>query len=185
MSTPDNFSFARIYEKYHRKCYFFAKSYVHDSDAAEDIASESLIKLWEMSKKQTLDNPQAALFVIVKNKALDYLKHLTVRQTAFADISAKGRRELELRINTLEASDPDKIFSSDIEEIIVRTVSSLPDRTREIFSMYRKNDLPKEEIAKIFGITVKGVDYHLSTAMNRLKEALRDYFPLLFFIYFR
>lgn len=185
MNSADHLSFASIYEKYHRKCYLFTKSYVHDGIAAEDIASESLIKLWEMSRKQIIENPQAALFVIVKNKALDWLRHQSVRQAAFSNISEKSKRELQLRINTLEANDPEKVFSGDIEKIIEETLALLPPKTREIFSMYRLKDVSKSDIARQFDISVKGVDYHISAAMARLKEALKDYFPLLFFIYFQ
>lgn len=184
-SNSGHLSFAYIYEKYHRRCYLFIKSYVHNPTAAEDLASESLIKLWEMSKRQVLENPAAALYVIARNKALDYLKHLAVIQSAHIDISARSKRELEQRINTLEAGDPDKIFVSDIEKIIEDTLASLPQRTREIFEMYRLRDISKTEIASALGISVKGVDYHISVALGRLKANLKDYFPLLFFIYFQ
>lgn len=178
-------SFTYIYEKYRRRCYLFIKSYVHSSTAAEDLASESLIKLWEMSKRQVLGNPAAALYAIARNKALDYLKHQAVIQSAHINISFRSKRELEQRINTLEASDPDKIFVSDIEKIIEETLASLPRKTREIFEMYRLRDTSKAEIADVFGISVKGVDYHISAALASLKKNLKDYFPLLFFIYFQ
>ena len=51
--SDNNFSF--IYTSYYRKSFLFAKSYVHDDMAAEEIASESLIKLWERVKSEKID----------------------------------------------------------------------------------------------------------------------------------
>ena len=43
----DNISFSELYTQYYKRSFLFAKSYVRDEMAAEDIASESLIQLWE------------------------------------------------------------------------------------------------------------------------------------------
>lgn len=47
MSNAVASSFNEIYTSYYKKSFFFAKSYVHDDLAAEDIASESLIKSFD------------------------------------------------------------------------------------------------------------------------------------------
>ncbi|MCS3204178.1 hypothetical protein NXV42_06285 [Bacteroides fragilis] len=38
-------SFNALHTLYYRKSFLFARSYVHDEQAAEDIAAEALIKL--------------------------------------------------------------------------------------------------------------------------------------------
>lgn len=67
-------SFNAIYTLYYRKSFLFARSYVHDEQAAEDIAAEALIKLWEKLKSDIINSPQAMLLTILKNKSLDYLR---------------------------------------------------------------------------------------------------------------
>ena len=68
-----------------RSLFFFAKSYVHNDLAAEDIASEALIKLWEKLKAESVEEKYILplLLTILKNKALDYLKHEEVKRSAF------------------------------------------------------------------------------------------------------
>ena len=83
MSNAIVSSFNEIYTSYYKKSFFFAKSYVHDDLAAEDIASDSLIKLWEKLKTEKIDYIEPLLLTILKNKALDYLKHEEVKRTAF------------------------------------------------------------------------------------------------------
>ena len=183
MDNLNSSNFKKFYIAYYDRCFLFAKSYVHNDLVAEDIASESLIKLWELSEVEEIENPLKLLYVISKNKALDYLKHEKIKQEALISISEHTQRELEIRISTLEASNPDKIFSNDIQNIVHTTVSNLPEQTRKIFEMSRFKNMQKKDIANYFSITIKGVDYHISKALSSLRENLKDYFPaLLYFL---
>ncbi len=176
--------FKQFYDTYYKRCFLFAKSYVHDDWLAEDISSGALVKLWEISQEKTVDNPKIILFTILRNKALDYLKHQTIKENTLSTLSEYGRRELEIRISTLEATNPDKIFANDIQRIVHDTLAKLPEQTRTIFEMNRFQNLSKKEIGDKLGISVKGVDYHISKALKCLRENLQDYFPIILFLFF-
>ncbi|GHT47788.1 hypothetical protein FACS189440_09420 [Bacteroidia bacterium] len=184
MDCAKPFVFKSFYAAYYNRCFLFAKSYVHDDWVAEDIASESLIKIWEISQSEELENPKTLLFTIVKHKALDHLKHQAIRMEVLAQLSDNGMRELEIRISNLEASNPEKIFAANIRDIINTTLAGLPEQTRSIFEMYRFRNLSKKEIAERYNISIKGVDYHLSKALNVLRENLKDYVPAFYFFIF-
>jgi RNA polymerase sigma-70 factor (ECF subfamily) len=183
MDREKSLGFKGFYTTYYNRCFLFAKSYVHDGWAAEDIASEALIKIWEISQAEETDNLKTLLFTIVKHKALDYLKHEAIRTEAIAQLSDKGRRELEIRISTLEACNPEIIFASNIQDIIQSTLAGLPEQTRKIFEMNRFQNRSKKEIAEMYNISIKGVDYHLSKALKSLRENLKDYFPVFLFFF--
>lgn len=178
MDTIESFNFNDIYTNYYKRCFLFAKSYVHDDMVAEDIASEALIKLWEMSKTEAIHKPRVVLFVIIKHKALDYLKHELVKQNALATLKESGLRELDIRISTLEASSPENIFSADIQRIIEDTVIKLPEQTKQVFRMYHMENISKQEIAEKYNISIKGVDYHISKALLGLRKNLKDYLTI-------
>lgn len=55
MNKMEEHFFNEIYTCYYKKSFYFAKSYVHDDLVAEDIASESLIKLWEKLKTESME----------------------------------------------------------------------------------------------------------------------------------
>ena len=112
------------------------------------------------------------LFTILKHKALDWLKHEQVRMTAFETFADWQSRELSLRISSLEACSPDGIFSNEIGRIV-----------RQAFVLSRFKDKSNREIAEALGISVKGVEYHISKALKTLRVALKDYLPLLCFFY--
>ena len=177
-------SFNEIYTSYYKKSFFFAKSYVHNDLAAEDIASESLIKLWEKLKTEKIDYIEPLLLTILKNKALDYLKHEGVKRTAFESMVDWHQQELSIRISTLESCDPNEIFSDEVESIIWETLKLIPEQTQRIFLLSRFENKSNKEIAELMGISVKGVEYHISKALKALRITLKDYLPLFYFFFY-
>lgn len=177
-------SFNEIYTSYYKKSFFFAKSYVHDDLAAEDIASESLIRLWEKLKTEKIDYIEPLLLTILKNKALDYLKHEEVKRTAFESMVDWHQQELSIRISTLESCDPNEIFSDEVESIIRETLKLLPEQTRQIFLLSRFENKSNKEIAEQMGVSIKGVEYHISKALKALRITLKDYLPLFYFFFY-
>jgi len=184
MSNAIVSSFNEIYTSYYKKSFFFAKSYVHDDLAAEDIASDSLIKLWEKLKTEKIDYIEPLLLTILKNKALDYLKHEEVKRTAFESMADWHQQELSIRISTLESCDPNEIFSDEVESIIRETLKLLPEQTRQIFLLSRFENKSNKEIAEQMGISIKGVEYHISKALKALRITLKDYLPLFYFFFY-
>lgn len=178
------YSFNEIYTTYYKKSFYFAKSYVHENVIAEDIVSESMIRLWEKLKELPMERTEVPLYLmkILKNKCLDYLKHEQVRRNAHEEIIAWQQRELDLRLTSLEACCPDEIFSVEIEAIIHQTLLSLHEQTRKIFILSRFEQKSNQEIADEMGITVKGVEYHITKALKALRIGLKDYLPLFYFL---
>lgn len=170
-------SFNDVYTSYYRKSFLFVKSYVHDELVAEDIVSESLIKLWERIKCQPVENVQSFLFTILKNKALDHLRHEAVQREVYKSLIELHKREHELRITMLQACEPNEMFSSEIHKILHTTLISINQKSRKIFELSRFENKTNKEIAKIFNISVKGVDYHIALTINELRIKLKDYLP--------
>jgi len=179
MSLDSLNSFNNIYTTYYRKAFLYVKSYVHDDMAAEDIVTDALIKLWERMKLEMVNPVRPLLFTILKNLSLDYLKHQTVKQTAHDAIAETLNRELEIRTSSLESSNPNDVFSSEIQQIIEKTLNSLPETTRTIFILSRFENKSQKEIAETYKISVKGVDYHIIQSVRLLRITLKDYLPLL------
>lgn len=172
-------SFNEIYSAFYRKSYLYVKSYIHDDMAAEDIATEALIKLWEIMKKETIDPILPFLITLLKNRSLDHLKHQAILRNVHGAMTETMNRELEIRTSTLEMSDPVDIFSNEVKQIIEETLNSLPEKTREIFKLSRFVNKPHKEIAEIYQISIKGVDYHIAQTVKELRSALKDYLPFL------
>jgi RNA polymerase sigma-70 factor (ECF subfamily) len=186
MNTPLYTSFEVFYKQFYRKAFNFTKSYVHDVPAAENIASEAFIKFWEESRRIKINNPEVYLLTILKNKALDYLKHETVREEAFRKIATAHQEELAMRISMLEALNPVEVFTIEIQQIVQDTLARFPEQTRLIFELSRFENQSNKEIARQLGLSEKAVEYHITKALKALRISLKDYLPLfLFFCLFK
>ena len=184
MMEKDKFkAFNEIYNTYYRKCFLFAKSYVHNIEVSDDFASEAMMKLWEnFENANDIINMQAFLLTVVKNLSLNYLRREQLKFQAHESILNKSQKEIEFRISTLESCDPEVLFSAEVRSIFDKTLASLPEKTRKVFVMSRIEDKSNKEIAHKFGISVKGVDYHVAKALKELRITLKDYLPVLLFL---
>lgn len=175
--------FGIIYKTYYNKAFLFSKSYVKDQLVAEDIASESLLAFWRQIKREEVKYPVALLLTILKNKSLDYIKHNELQYEVFDKLTENYKRELTLRISSLEAFEPESLFVGELRKIIEDTLASLPEQTRRIFEMSRYENKSNKDIAENLEITTKGVEYHISKALKVLRTNLKDYLPLFYFLF--
>ena len=174
--------FSKLYQEYYDRSFRFVSLYVHNDLAAEDIVSESLIKLWETLRTEKIQNPLAFLITILKNKSLDHLRSESRKGAMQENLVDWHERALAIRIDNLEACNPDAMFSNEIKRILHKTLETLPSQTRRIFILSRIQQKSGKEIAEMLNLTVKGVDYHIAKALKVLRITLKDYLPLLLLI---
>ena len=174
-------NFNSIYTAYYRKAFLFTLSYVHNDLVAEDIVSEAIIYLWELSKEREIPSVEAILITYIRSKSLNYLKHIQAQENVFQTLLDNGQRELEIRISTLEACDPKEILSEELRAKVHALLESMPEKTRIAFIHDRLDGKSHKEIAEELGVSVKGVEYHISRAVKMLRDNLKDYAPFLFF----
>ena len=175
--------FSEFFHENQEKFLSFAYSYIRDRQEAEDILMESMITLWENRDKWEEDsNLHGLLLTIIKNKALNYLAHLQVRLRAEEEINSHSQRELDLRISTLEACEPDTIFDSEIQHIVQKALKRMPNQSRQIFILSRYQNTPNKKIAEQLGISVKSVEFHITKALKILRTELKDYLVSILFL---
>ena len=172
-------TFHELYTDYYSRSFRFVKAYVCDEKVAEDIVSEAMIALWQKNKAGELKEetilPYA--FKVLRNRALDYLKSKRTRCEIAGITDEMETGDLDLRIMSLSETSEDKIFSNEISSIVATTLARMPERSREIFRLSRMDGKTYLEIAKMFDMTDKGVEYHMGIALKMLRNALKDYFP--------
>lgn len=181
----DTESFNRLFRKHKDSFTQFAKSYVRDVMAAEDIYMESMLQYWEkMSNLPADTNVAAYILTIVKNKSLNYLRHQLVELEMQNKIGSVQQREISMNISSLEVCNPSDLFANDIQDIIANTLKDMSENTKDVFYLSRFDNHTNKEIAKKLNITEKGVEYHMSKALKALRITLKDYLPFLLFFLF-
>lgn len=177
--------FSENYKDYFRRCFLYAQSYVQDQYLSEDIASEALTKLWEnWDDSYTPLQRKSFLLTIIRNKCLDHLRKIQGNIKTHVELTEISQRELDLRISLLESTVPQELFISDIQKIVNNTLTQLPLQTQLIFKLSRIENKSAKEIAEELGISVKSVEYHITKSLSLLRMKLKDYLPIVMFLYF-
>ena len=168
-----DFDFDTIYTSCYKGLVAYATRYV-DIEEAQNIVQDTMMWLWD--NKQTIipgKSINALLMRIVRNKALNNVKHNTVLSRVHKQIEASLREQFE---------SPDLYMSVELAELLEKALKSLPDNLRETFILSRVERLSYKDIAERLGISVKAVDNRLSRTMKILKQELKDYLPVLLFL---
>ena len=176
--------FEEIYVTYYSKLKRFAREYVIRKEDAENIVHDVFLELWEQKKSLANHiNISGFLFLTIKNRCIDFLRHKTLEIKTANNIQEEYYRTLQLKFQSLEAFD-DKLFSeSDIEKMINDAISSLPEKCRQIFIMNKIEAKKQKEIAEELHISVNTVESQMAIAYQKLREILKDYIPLFIFIF--
>src|SRR5690554_5500609 len=168
MQNPRNIvNFNKLFNDHYLQFIYFAMGYVRDETKAQDFVSDAFATYWEVLDTLPYDtNAPGYILTIVKNKCLNYLQHKKVKLKAAQEINEQAQWALSIRINTLEACNPDKIFSQEIHQIIENTLQRLPERTSKIFKMSRFDNLSHKEIAEKLNLSTKSIEYHISKTLG-------------------
>ncbi len=168
-------AFELIFHKYFQRLFNFAKAYVIDKEVAKEIIQESYMKIWEIrSRLKPESNPEALLFTLVRNIALNYLKHRLIERKYLQ--TAKQQNEIHrLHYVALKNDVIEKLYSAEIQAALNRAIENLPTRCRQVFKLSRIENLANKEIASKLNISVKTVENQITAALKRIRPAIREY----------
>ena len=170
--------FNKLFAEYHGLFVRFANTYLQDEAAAEDIAVEGIMYYWENRYSLSSNsNIPAYILEVIKHKCLNYLRHLRVREDVEQRIQEHQQRVNSLRIATLEACDPQEIFSSEAGRLVDEALAMMPDKTRRIFIMSRYENKTYPEIAAHFSLCRRRRICNQSSAKTK-ERCLRLGLPL-------
>ena len=120
-------------------------------------------------------NIKGYIFTIIRNRCIDILEERKYLLQKNDELYKHIIGEIELNISSLKGCDPSELFTSEIENIVNDTIKTLPNRTREIFYERYLEQKSYKTIAENFGISVKGVEFHVTKSLNVLRKKLKDY----------
>ena len=151
-------NFSEMYLTYYPKLVRFAKEFVMLEEDAENITQDVFADLWERRDSMSeIENVNAYLFRLVKNRSLDYLKRKISEQKYVESTQTSFEIELSLKLQSLDRFDACYFLEGNDTEILIRAaINSLPKRCRDIFLMSRLEGLKYKEISERLGISING-----------------------------
>ena len=176
--------FRDLYQTYRDRFLRLAISFVNDESIAEDFVTDSFVSYWENRHKLPENtNVPAYILVSLKNKCLTHLTRLRKEQEILSEIKSQREWELDFQITSLNACDPQEIFSEEVQQLVNRAIESLPDKTKEVFWLSRMEYLTNREISQRLGVTTKAVEFHITKALKVMRRELKDYLPVFFYLF--
>ena len=136
-----------MYLTYYSKLVRFAREFVILEEDAENITQDVFTDLWERRDSMDhVENMNAYLFRLVKNRCLDHLKHKIFEQKYVEVMQTSFEIELNLKLQSLDRFDGSDMSVGNDTEILVRAaINSLPKRCRDIFLLSRMEGLKYKE----------------------------------------
>ena len=154
-------AFKRIYELYQKRLLFFVKQLVTDPEEAEDIVSETFLKLWHMKANFETENKiKAFLYISCKNSSINSLNY--------------RKRIHSHHKNILHALSEEDFIShqeaySEIMHQLEAAIGKLPLKQQDVIKMVLFEGLTDEEIAQRLNKTEKTVRNQKNTAIQLLR----------------
>jgi RNA polymerase sigma-70 factor (ECF subfamily) len=154
--------FETLYRQHASAVFRFAWGLCGDRSAAEDLVSETFVRLLVRAPR------------IETRTALAYL--LAVARNTYLSGQRRRRREVPLPAEIPDSmQDPvDNLDDQERLAAVLRALSSLPEGERAALLLHVDHDLPYEDIASALGTSVGAVKVRIHRARVRLARALAE-----------
>jgi RNA polymerase sigma factor (sigma-70 family) len=141
---------------------------IRDPSEAEDLTHEVFIRLAGVSLG-ALRSADAYVFQIAANLLRDRARRNKVREDYLQSVATVGDP-------TGDVLDPARIVSGrrSLSALVAR-LRELPDRTREIFVLYRIENVEKDDIAVAYDVSVSQVEKEVAKATAYLMLFREDW----------
>ena len=137
-----------------------ATRYLNDSDEAEDIVQDAMLKLW-MLRKQLIGNVEGFAVVLVRNLALNRLRRLRRTHTL---------TEMELiELESMTDSDADRATTDEQVAQLLSLIDTLPDRQRTILRLHDIEGMDYTDLAQLTGMPAAALRQTISRTRRHLR----------------
>jgi RNA polymerase sigma-70 factor (ECF subfamily) len=175
ISRNDRTAFREMFECFYAALCVYARRFVGPDDVSEDIVQDVFCAVWSNRHRMDYRIPaKNYLTTAVRNHCINYLRDR--RTTAFD--------ELPQPADAACAENPDSVWMlNELEQLLADALAKLPPEYRMAFEMSRLEEQPVSEIARAMGVSTRTVERYRNRAIEILKTELKDYLPLVIFLF--
>jgi RNA polymerase sigma-70 factor (ECF subfamily) len=171
----DEKAFEELFKSYYQALCAFTDGYVRSRETAEELVQTMFLRLWEKRESwEPVTGIRAYLFAACRNQALDHLKHRRVVDRVTLAAGDVGSEEMG---RTQPVQPDEAMHATELAEAFRLAVEQLPERRRAVVVLRWEHHLSNLEIARALGISVKGVEGHVTRALALLRDRLRAFRP--------
>lgn len=166
----------RLFKTYYSSLRNYAKIIIKNGVIADDLVQEVFLKLLESNSIIIIDHTaKTYLFRAVHNQCINYLKSLKTTTSLGATTSEEILNHSSLITRDFEDNILVRLTSAEMLTYINKEIELLPPQCREIFLLNRQSDMTYNQISEKLGISYNTVKTQVMRALDRLREALKNF----------
>jgi RNA polymerase sigma-70 factor (ECF subfamily) len=165
VAASDAETFASLYERTFPRVYAYVSSLVRDRATAEDVTALAFERAYRKRRRYHArrGSPEAWLFGIARNAALDELRR------------RKRRARLEADPEDLGAAALDEQAELARRRVVVRAaLASLDGHERDLVALKFAGGLSNAEIGRILGVSETNAGTRIHRILTKLREACHE-----------
>lgn len=169
-------SYEELVQEYGKRVLSIAYDYVKDYDAAQDVAQEVFIRIWQKGKEfQARASVFSWIYRITVNLAIDHIRKSKSR----GKLSNKEGEYVDLYRTEQQSGSTGTTPGMEMERSALRkridtSLEVLSEHQKQAFILRYYQDMPIDEIAAIMGCKESTVRQHLFRASHKLQNELSD-----------
>jgi RNA polymerase sigma-70 factor (ECF subfamily) len=168
-------AFARLVDEYHKTVYRLALRIVQDADAADDVAQETFIRVWQgLPQVRDFQAVRGWICSIARNVSHDRQRtQARQRSVSLDEPTAEtnlGRRQA---IGDPSPNPESRLVNAQRDRAIQQALASLKEKHRLVLALREMDDMTYDEIATALGCSVGTVESRLHRARKALAKKLK------------
>jgi RNA polymerase sigma-70 factor (family 1) len=165
-------SFRNLFNMLYPSMCLFANKFLKSYENSEDVAQEIFIELWNRRAKfSTYEQVKAFLYLSIKNRCLNFIKHLAVEEKF-------NQNELKENSHSIE----EYIIEVDVIQQLYEIINNLPEQRKTVIQLSMQ-EMTNEEIAQNMNVSVNTVKLHKKIAYKTLRNKLGPLQPILLLLF--
>lgn len=169
IADGDQKSFDQLFSQYRDRLFYYLRKITKSNEIAEEIVLDVFLKMWTGRAILTeIDNFEAFLFRVARNKAIDFLRK--VKKSRF--------RQMELwdHLQAMAGSDTadQQLLLEETSAALQEAVEQLSPRRKKVFQLSREEGLTYEQIGKKLHLSTHTVRNHLSASLHFIRRHLAE-----------
>lgn len=162
-------AFDLLVNAYRRRVHALAWSIVRDRQGAEDVAQDVFVKLWRaLPRYDGRAQLSTWIYAITRNAGISALRGRRP-EVSLEDPDVLAAAEAA---GAESAGDGGRRDAAELDRTLARHVAGLPDKQRQVVTLYYLEERSCEEVAAMLAMPVNTVKTHLHRARAKLAAEL-------------
>jgi RNA polymerase sigma factor (sigma-70 family) len=141
---------------------------IKDRSLAEDLTQDVLLKVVRASERGQIERADSYVFKVAINLLRDQRRR-ALRTGPAIFLPIEEDRDGQLESQLVEAISPERVLlSEDTLADVLRSLEELGELTRNIFILFRLENMKQKDIAALYGIGQSTVEKHVVKAVLHL-----------------